>query len=138
MVIGALGPSSVYESSSTSFHNIIDVNCTGQETSILDCPFNGLIGEYTCSSSRDANVYCQSMIMQQINFDIHYMYFIDSNLVTYSNCTDGQMRLVGGSSQYQGRVEVCVNNAWGTVCSSSWSSSDAKVVCRYVGALEIG
>ena len=63
---------------------------------------------------------------------------VDSNLATYSNCTDGQMRLVGGSSQFQGRVEVCVNNAWGTVCSRSWSNSDAKVVCKYIGALEIG
>ena len=67
-----------------------------------------------------------------------YNYSIDSNLVTYSNCTDGEMRLMGGGNQYQGRVEVCVNSAWGTVCSGSWSSTDAKVVCRYVGALTIG
>ncbi|XP_019849591.1 PREDICTED: deleted in malignant brain tumors 1 protein-like [Amphimedon queenslandica] len=118
---GALGPFSVYESSSAPFYNIIDVNCTGQESNILDCPFNELIGEYNCSTLRDANVYCQ-----------------DSNLVTYSNCTDGQIRLVGGSNQFQGRVEVCVNNAWGTVCSHGWSSNDAKVVCRCLGALEIG
>ena len=68
------------------------------------------------------------------------MYFIDSNLVTYSNCTDGEMRLMGGTNEYQGRVEVCVNNAWGTVCSGtgSWSLTDAKVVCRSVGALTRG
>ena len=66
------------------------------------------------------------------------MYFIDSNLVTYSNCTDGEMRLMGGTNEYEGRVEVCVNNAWGTVCSGSWSSTDAKVVCRSIGALALG
>ena len=32
-------------------------------------------------------------------------WFIESNLVTYSICTDGQMRLVGGSSQHQEIVE---------------------------------
>ena len=48
------------------------------------------------------------------------------------------MRLMNGSNEYEGRVEVRVNNAWGTVCSGSWSSNDAKVVCRSVGALEFG
>ena len=59
-------------------------------------------------------------------------------MVTYNNCTDGEMRLMGGSNEYQGRVEVCVNNAWGTVCSGNWSSTDAKVVCRSIGALSLG
>ena len=42
-------------------------------------------------------------------------------------------------SQYQGRVEVCLNRAWGTVCARSyWGSLEAKVVCNQIGALTIG
>ena len=47
-----------------------------------------------------------------------------------SNCTDGNVRLVGGTSQYEGRLEVCVNKAWGTVCDDSWGSAEAKIVCK--------
>ena len=133
-----MGPSAVQTPSSAPSHNIIDLNCTGQESNILECPFNGLIGQYSCSNSRDANVYCQGMDLDRSIFTINIICFLDSNLVTYSNCTDGKMRLVNGSNQYQGRVEVCINNAWGTVCSLSWSSTDAKVVCRHAGAQLLG
>ena len=65
--------------------------------------------------------------------------FVALNVANYSNCTDGDVRLVGGVSQYQGRVEVCLNRAWGTVCAySSWSTQDAKVVCNQIGAMTIG
>ena len=57
--LGALGPSAVHTSSSTPSHNIIDLNCTGQESNIFECPFNGLVGHYFCSNTSDANVYCQ-------------------------------------------------------------------------------
>ena len=46
------------------------------------------------------------------------------------NCTYGDVRLEGGSDQYEGRVEVCINDQWGTVCDDSWDSTDATVVCN--------
>ena len=38
-----------------------------------------------------------------------------------------------GNNQYEGRVEVCINNQWGTICDNSWSSTDATTVCKQLG-----
>ena len=57
---------------------------------------------------------------------------------TAAPCTNGDIRLQGGTHKYEGRVEICNNNTWGTACDDSWSTSDARVVCRQLGFSPIG
>ena len=53
--------------------------------------------------------------------------------ILYPGCTQGDIRLLGGTSELEGRVEFCNNNQWGTVCDDAWGTPDATVVCRQLG-----
>ena len=82
-----------------------NVGCRGTETRLVDCPANAF-GVHNCVHSDDAGVSC-----------------------TGSTCTEGDVRLQGTLS-IAGRVEVCHNNVWGTVCRDQFDDVDAQVVCR--------
>ena len=60
--------------------------------------------------------------------------------IARGDCEDGDIRLVNGDTQYEGRLEICINNAWGTICSSyyRWTTVDSNVACRQLGHMELG
>ena len=49
------------------------------------------------------------------------------------NCTNGELRLTGGTNPREGTVEICINRFWGTICDTMWDNRDAQVVCRQLG-----
>ena len=48
-------------------------------------------------------------------------------------CPEGDVRLRGPNSAFGGRVEICIEQSWTTVCNAYWDNQDASVVCRQLG-----
>ena len=53
-------------------------------------------------------------------------------------CQDGDIQLAGGSYNNVGRIDLCVNGTWGTICSNSFDNKDASVVCQQLGYSTFG
>ena len=60
---------------------------------------------------------------------------------TTAICSNGAVRLAGSGQSTDsvvGRVEVCVNGTWGTICSDFWENIEASIVCKQLGYTEYG
>lgn len=57
------------------------------------------------------------------------MFLIDTQITSH-NCSHGSIHL---TDRHEGRVDVCVNGLWTTVCGNGWDVNDATVICRSIG-----
>ena len=55
-------------------------------------------------------------------------------LINIAKCQNGSIRIQDGNGISYGRVEVCINEQWSTVCSDShWGYREASVTCIQLG-----
>jgi len=125
-----------------------DVACLGTEQNLLNCSYSRLPGSQ-CGPREDAGVVCQCKKSAALTFITLHEY--SSNLMCVTarttpagDCTSNTLRLVNGTMNdtmqtLDGRLEICINNAWGTICSNSFRLVDAEVACNHaIGFDRIG
>lgn len=100
-----------------------DVDCQGNETSLLHCNHANL-GENNCGHGEDAGVICSGI---RSPTDLNGMYkYIVSSLFFFP----ATIRLINGSNQCSGRVEFYHNGQWTPAFNLNWGKNEAVVVCR--------
>ena len=50
-----------------------------------------------------------------------------------ASCNDGDLKLVGGTSENEGRLEVCLNRRWGTIDGEGWTDTETEAACNQLG-----
>ena len=108
-----------------------EVQCSGNESSILECGRT----EFAGTSCPTSGVVCQgwfSMLTIAWNMipELSLIVAIDTPIGT---CSTGDVRLAQSVSTttttLEGRLELCINNAWGTICDELFDTNDAEVAC---------
>ena len=110
---------------------LIDVACTVYEPRLIECQHDNNTAH--CSHSDDAGAQCVPSELILITFDSPITGLTMSTTIIPAGCPHGSIRLRHGSSSLNGRVEVCLNGDWGTVCDDGWTVIDANVACRQLG-----
>ena len=99
------------------------MDCTGEENNLWACSYSTY-----CDSFSDIIIaiecQCKYSCIKNDHFSI--IYFTNANYTVDTSCNNNDVHLVGGINKLEGRVEMCYNKLWLSVCINSWTATDAK------------
>ena len=118
------------------------MSCDGSETSLANCRFSN-VDDGMITHIHDVYIVC---LPGPITYSGEYgSTTLNPVLSTLFNCTlaevhlgvntqEGDVRLKGSVVNGVGAVEIFTRLGWATICpDSSWTSSDARTICRNLG-----
>ncbi len=70
-----------------------------------------------------------------VQFNLAYLHHYRA---FYCGGREGEIRLAGGPSSREGRVDICLDNFWHTPCQDTWGIEETQVVCRELGFCQQG
>ncbi|KAM9343950.1 scavenger receptor cysteine-rich type 1 protein M130-like [Pholidichthys leucotaenia] len=97
----------------------------------LDCGSAVSVGERRKSSERDV-WRIRSHCLQSGSSLTECAWSSHSQSIQTVTCSDS-VRLLNGTSECSGRLEVKSNQSWSSVCQADFDQQDAEVVCRELG-----
>ena len=111
-----------------------DVVCSSSDLNLLGCSFSKYSGHI--NDIEHAVVACQKRkdYSKLLKFDCIHPYTNNSyTCIHVASCQNGDLKLVGGISENEGRLEVCFDQRWGTISGDGWTHADTRVACRQLG-----
>jgi deleted-in-malignant-brain-tumors protein 1 len=97
-----------------NYSSITNISCLGSESRLSDCFIDNSGCVPTCNNNVGLRCYRST------------------------GCQQGQVRLMDGVIQQQGRVEVCVDGVWSGICDDGWDKTNAYIVCQQLGFASTG
>jgi len=137
-----------------------NVQCSGMERHVSECSHSGW-GYQNCEHNEDVAVSCvddtsetssmsssgitsnmtsptTSTVFSTTSTQSPHQHTTQTSSTVLPCQEDGRVALVGGISQREGRLEVCHNGTWGTVCDDGFNDRAARVVCYSLGFGYVG
>ena len=97
-------------------HWLQSVNCVGDEDTLFNCIYREVsLQQALRGYTSIAAVLCQRSTNQSNN----------SN-----RCISGEFRLANSSNNIEGRVEICTEGIWVSVCDRNWRRFETRLFCE--------
>ena len=117
------------------------VNCSGSEPRLWG-KCSHFTHSYGCTHGGDVGVCCQPgsyftyyiyALLSEFTKQGSLLWLTTLHFLCIAFCSDGQIKLIEGSEEYLGRLEICSNQRWETLPYSTFNNDEAVVACNELG-----